>query len=69
MIGVVSRIHDDMLRIRQAFDEAARLRAIPPLARCDDKSDRQAERIDSGVDFRRQPAFGAANTGSFKPPF
>ena len=58
-----------MLRIRQPFDQPARLWAVAPLAGGDRKADRQPEGIDRGVDLGGQAAFGAANTGSFKPPF
>ena len=69
VIRIVGCIHDDMLRVRQPFDQAAGLRAVTPLAGCYDGSDRKAKRVYRGVDLRRQAAFGAANTGSFKPPF
>ena len=69
VICIVGGVHDDMPDARQAFDQATRLRAIAPLARCDYGPDRQAERVNGGVDLRGQPAFGAANSGSFKPPF
>ena len=69
VIGVIGRIHDDVLGHRQPFDQPACLRAVAPLAGCNDRPDRQAERIHSGVDFGGQAAFGAANTGSLKPPF
>lgn len=69
MIGVVGRVGDNVADAGQAFDQTAGLRTIAPLAGRDRGPDRQAKRIDSRVDFRRQAAFGAANTGSFKPPF
>ena len=69
VICVVGRIHDDVADTRQAFDQPTRLRAVAPLARRDRAPDRQTERINSGMDFRRQTAFGPADTGSFKPPF
>lgn len=52
VIGIVGRIHDHMLRVRQPSGQAARLRAVTPLAGRDHGSDRQAERIDGGVDLR-----------------
>ena len=69
MIGVIGRVHDDVLRGCEAFDQAACLWAVAPLAVSDDGADRQPERIDCRMNLGRQAAFGAANTGSFKPPF
>lgn len=69
VIGIVGRIHDDVLCIRQPFDQLPCLRAIAPVTGRDREPDRQAQSIDGRVDFRRQTASGAANTGSFKPPF
>ena len=69
VIGIVGRIHDDVLGVRQPLDQAQCLWAVAPLAGCDREPDRQAKGIDGGVDFGGQTAFGAANTGSFKPPF
>ena len=51
VIGIISRIHDDMTNTLQAFDQTARLRAVAPLAGRDRGSDRQAERIHRSVDF------------------
>ena len=53
----------------EAFDQAARLRAVAPMAGRDCEPNRQAERIDRRMDFGRQATSGAADTGSFKPPF
>ena len=69
MIRIIGRVHDDMLRFGQPFDQTARLRAGTPLAGCDDSPDRQAKGIHCRVDLGGQTAFGVANTGSFKPPF
>lgn len=69
MIGIVSGVHDDVLRFRQPFDEPKRLRAITPLTGRDDSSNWQAKGIDCGMDLCGQAAFRATNTGSFKPPF
>ena len=69
MISIIGGVHDDMLRVCQPFDQATRLWAVTPLAGCDDGPDRQAEGIHSGMYLGGQSAFGAANTGSFKPPF
>ena len=69
VVGVVGGIHDDVTNARQPFDQAARLGAVAPLARCDREPDGQPERIDTGVDFGRQAAFGSADAGSLKPPF
>ena len=65
VIGIVGRVHDDMLRLCQPLDQPARLRAVAPLTRCDHRSDGQAKRVDGCVDLCRQATFGAANTGSF----
>jgi len=69
MIRVISRVHDNVLRGCEAFDQTARLWAVAPLARSDDGADRQSKRVDGRMNLGRQAAFGAANTGSFKPPF
>ena len=69
MVCIISGIHDDVLSVCQPFDQPARLRAVTPLAGCDDGSDRQAQGIDCRMYLGRQAAFGPANTGSFKPPF
>ena len=69
MIGIVGSVHDDMLRCGQTFDQPTRLRAVTPLSGRDYGSDRQPKRIHRSVDFGGQAAFGATNTGSFKPPF
>lgn len=69
VIGVVGRVHDDVLRFCEPLDQAACLRAVAPLAGGDCEPDRQSEGVDGGVDFRGQAALGPANTGSFKPPF
>lgn len=53
----------------QAGQEALRLRGVPTLPRCRMDTDRQADRIDSGVQFGRQPAPRTADRGSFSPPF
>ncbi len=57
VIGIVGRVHDHVLRLGQALDQTARLRAVAPLPRRDREADRQAERIHGGVDLRRQAAF------------
>ena len=69
MIGVVSRIRDDMPDASQPFDQPARLWAITPLPRCDRKPNGQAERVNCCMYLGGQATFGTANTGSFKPPF
>lgn len=69
MVGIVSGVHDDMLRIRETLDQPKRLRAITPLAGRDDNSDRQSKSVNCGMYLGGQAAFGTANSGSFKPPF
>lgn len=69
MVGVICSIADDMLDTAQPLDEPTRLRAVGPLARGDRNADRQTKRVHCRVDLRGQAAFGAADTGSFKPPF
>ena len=39
MVGIIGRIHDDVLRIRQPFNQPARLWAVTPLTWSDDGSD------------------------------
>lgn len=53
----------------KSLDQAACLGAVAPLSGCDSKADRQAKGVYGGMDLGGQAAFGAANTGSFKPPF
>jgi len=69
VIGIMRRVRDHMGHAVQAFDQVARLRTVAPPARRDRDTDGQPERIDRGVDLRRQAAFGATDAGSFKPPF
>ncbi len=69
MISIVRRIADDVADARKPVDQAARLRAVGPLAGGDDRPDWQAERVDRRMNFGSQTAFGPANTGSLKPPF
>lgn len=69
VIGVVCGVRDDMADAIQPLDQTARLRAVAPLPRRDRDPDRQTERIDGGVDLRRQAAFRASDSGSLKPPF
>ena len=69
VVGVIGGIGDHMTNPFQALDQATRLRAIAPLARRDLEADRQTERIDGGMDLRRQAAFRSSDGVSFKPPF
>ena len=69
MVCVVGRICDDMADVRKTFDQSLRLRAIAPVAGRDREADRQAKRVDSSMDLGRQATSGAADRGSFKPPF
>jgi len=69
VIGVLGGIHDDTTDAFQASDQAACVRAVTPLAGRDREPYRQAGRIDRGVELCRQAAFGASDTGSFKPLF
>ena len=69
VIGVIGGIGDDMANAFQPLDQAARLRAVAPLTRRDLKPDRQAERVDGGVDLGGQTTLGASDGVSFKPPF
>ena len=57
IISVISRIRHDMPDACQPFDQTACLWTIAPLAGGDHKSNGQAERVNSGVYFRGQPAF------------
>ncbi len=68
MIGGIGGIYDDALGLRHPFDQASNLRTVAPLAGCDCEPDRSAKRTDCNVGFGCQAVFGAANTGSFKPP-
>ena len=65
---IVGGIGDDVVHARQPFDEARRLRAIAPVPGCRHQPDRQAERVDAGVDLRRQPAARAPDPLSENPP-
>lgn len=69
VVGVVACIHDDMAHPLQPLDQPARLGAVTPVAGGDQKADRQAERIDCGMDLGRQATTRAADTGSLRPPF
>lgn len=69
VIRVVGRVRDDMADAIQPGDQTARLWAVAPLPGRDRDPDRQAERVNGGVDLRRQAALRASDTGSFKPPF
>ena len=69
VIGVISGICDDMADALQTFDQAACLRAIPPLTRRNLEPDGQTERTNGSVDLRRQAALGPSDGVSFKPPF
>ena len=53
----------------QPFGQAARLRAVSPLAGRDRDADRQAKRVNCSVDLRCQAAFGATDRVSLSPPF
>jgi len=53
----------------QPLDQALRLRAVTPVPRRDLEPDRQAERIDRGVDLGGQATPGAADRVSLRPPF
>ncbi len=69
VISIISRICHDVPDARKPLDQAARLRAITPLTGRNREADRQAKRVDCGVDFRGQAAFGASDCVSFSPPF
>lgn len=69
IICIIGGIHDDMTHASQPFDQALCLRTIAPLSGRDGEPDWQTQGIDSGMDLGGQATFGAANTGSFKPPF
>lgn len=69
MIGVIGRIRHHMSDALQPFDQAARLRAITPLAGGDHKADWQAKRVDGSVDLGGQAALGSADCVSLSPPF
>src|SRR5690606_21677522 len=68
-LGVVSGVGDDMADARQPADQPLGLRAVGPVSGRDRKQHREAERIHRGVDLGRQPAAGAADGVSIKPPF
>ena len=53
----------------EAGQQRLGLRAVAILPRRRVDADRQADRIDGGVQLGRQPAAGATDCGSFSPPF
>ena len=52
----------------EAFDQRMRLGHVVALARAEQQADRVAEGVGRGVDFRAQPAAGAAKALSISPP-
>ena len=68
-VGVVSGIGDDMADAFQPGQQPLCLGAVGPLPGGQFEPDRQAERINGGVDLRRQTATGTADRTSLKPPF
>ncbi len=69
MIGVIGGIGHHMPDALQTVDQAARLRTIAPLTGRDCEADRQAKRVNAGVDLGGQAALGATDCVSFSPPF
>jgi hypothetical protein len=67
--GIMGCVHDDVTHSSETLDQAARLRAVPPLAGCDCEPDRQSGRINSGMYFCGQAAFGTAMQAASSPPF
>lgn len=68
-IRIISGIGDDMTNAGQVADQPLGLRTVGPMAGRDRKPDRQAKRVHHRMDLGRQPAAGAADGVSFKPPF
>ena len=69
MVCIVGGVHDDVLCVRQPFDQPSCLWAVTPLTGGDGGSDWQPKGVDRRVSLCGQATFGATNTGSFKPPF
>jgi hypothetical protein len=59
-VGVVALVGDDGVGLKR-FEQRLGLRDIGSLARCERKCDGVAERVDDGVDLRRQAAARAAD--------
>ncbi len=68
-LGVVARVSHDMTDTRKTRDQSFGLRAVGPMARRDREPDRQAERIECGMDLGRQSATGPSDRVSLKPSF
>jgi hypothetical protein len=69
MIRVICRVGDDVTDTWQPLDKGACLRTVTRLSRCDRDAYRVSERVNAGVDFGGQPAFGAAYRVNLSPPF
>lgn len=69
VFGVVSCVGNDVANIPEVFEQTFRLGAVGPLAGGEFEPDRQAERINGGMDLGRQSAAGPTDCTSLKPPF
>ncbi len=68
-IGIIGGIGDDVADAFETCQQRLGLRTITPLSRCRMDPDRQADGVDSGMQLGRQATTGAADRGSFSPPF
>lgn len=68
-VGVAGGIGNDVTRTLEAGQEGLGLRAVAVLPRRRMNADRQAHRIDRGMELRRQTTPGAADHGSLSLPF
>ena len=67
-IGIVTGIGDDVAHPFEPRQQGLGFGAVAPVPRRDREPHRQAEGIDRSVDLGGQPAAGAANRASLKPP-
>lgn len=68
VVGVVGGVGDDVADAIEPFEQAAGLWAAAPMSRRDLEAQRQTEGVDRGVDLGGQPASGATDRMSFRPP-
>ena len=51
VVGIICGIANDVAHTTQPCNQATRLRRVAPLAGCDRRANRQAKRIDRGVNL------------------
>ena len=69
IIAVISRIAEQMFRLRECLDQTWRGAAIAHLARAELKSDQAPTAVGDRMDFRGPSATTAANCLTIGPPF